>query len=135
MKPAKEADAHQALRREHDLASILSHVEERVVGNDYTVRYAGRHYQIERSDIRPGLRGGVVRVEQRLDGELAVRFREGYLRIAPCEARSRLVMSERPRPEAKTPTPSKKQEGKSWMGGFDVRESPPLWAILRQEQR
>jgi transposase len=35
VKPAKGTDAHRPLRGEHDLAAILSHVEERVVAADY----------------------------------------------------------------------------------------------------
>jgi hypothetical protein len=103
VKPAKMTDAHRPLRVEHDLAAILSHVEERVVAQDYTLRYAGKHYQVERSDIRPGLRGGIVRVEQRLDGRLAIRFRDRYLMIAPCEAGSRLSTQKRPQPSRKYP--------------------------------
>src|SRR5437899_2991413 len=37
--PANATDAHRPLGREHDLAAILSHVESRVVANDYTIRY------------------------------------------------------------------------------------------------
>ena len=57
---AKGINAHRPLRAEHDLAAILSHVEERSVANDYTLRYAGQFYQVARTDIRPGVRGGVV---------------------------------------------------------------------------
>ena len=39
MKADNATDAHRPLRAEHDLAAILSHVEERVVANDYTIRY------------------------------------------------------------------------------------------------
>ncbi|MGO9097846.1 MAG: ISNCY family transposase [Bryobacteraceae bacterium] len=35
----KPADAHRPLRAEHDLAAILCQVEQRVVTNDYTVRF------------------------------------------------------------------------------------------------
>ena len=71
---ANAADAHRALGPPHDLPSALSHVESRRVANDYTIRYQGKMYQIAQSGIRPGLRGGTVRVELRLDGSLAVRF-------------------------------------------------------------
>ncbi len=40
-----EAESHRRASRaagEHDLAAILSHVEERVVANDYTIRYNTR---------------------------------------------------------------------------------------------
>ena len=74
VKPADPADAHRPLGKEHDLAAILSHVEQRQVTNDYTVRYDGKLYQIDRRDIRTGMRKAWVRVEQRLDGTIAVQF-------------------------------------------------------------
>src|SRR6266404_3693546 len=60
-------DAHRPLRAEHNLAAILSHVEERVVGNDYTIRYNTKIYQIPRTDIRPGLGGAPVRAGSRAE--------------------------------------------------------------------
>jgi transposase len=74
VEPATAEDAHRRLGKEHDLASILSHVEPRQVTNDYTIRYHGKFYQIDRRDVRPGLRRAMVRVEQRLDETMAVRF-------------------------------------------------------------
>jgi transposase len=67
--PADAADAHRPLGKEHDLAATLSHVEARQVTNDYTVRYDGEFYGIDRRDIRVGMRKATVRVEQRLDGD------------------------------------------------------------------
>ena len=78
----KATDAHRALRAEHDLAAILSHVEERVVANDYTIRYNTKIYQIARAEILPGLRGATVRVEERRDRKVWVRFRDRYLEVS-----------------------------------------------------
>lgn len=82
--PATAADAHRPLGPQHDLAAALSHVEHRQVNNDYTVQLDGKFYQIPREAICPGLRGSVVRLERRLDGGLALRFRERYLPVKPC---------------------------------------------------
>jgi hypothetical protein len=130
---ASAQDAHRPLRAEHDLAAILSHVEERVVSSDYTIRYQGKVYQIARREVRPGLRAGRVRVEQRLDGGLAVRFRQHYLGVAECQ----------PRPPA-TPPPAKPASSprsgsaaprrSRWMQGFNLRKSPPMWTILKGER-
>jgi DNA-binding Lrp family transcriptional regulator len=127
---ARTADAHRPLRREHDLPAILSHVEERVVTSDYTIRYQGKIYQIARRNIRAGLRGGRVRVEQRLDGSLAVKFREHYVSTAECQPRPKMppppkpVASKEPRSKASRP----------WMEDFNLKKSPPLWAILRGDK-
>jgi hypothetical protein len=78
-KAAREAtDAHRPLGPAHDLAAILSIQAERVVSNDYTVRFQNRFYQLL-PPVHAGQRGGRVVMEQRLDGSLAIRFREKYL--------------------------------------------------------
>jgi len=82
--PASRDDAHRPLGKEHSLTASLSHVETRRVANDYTIRFQGKLYQIQRADVRAGLRGGTVRVEKRLDGTLAVRFQGTYLHISEC---------------------------------------------------
>src|SRR6266851_9346385 len=79
-------DAHRPLEKSHNLAASLSHVEMRQVRNDYTLRWDGELYQIERQAIVSRLRGADVRVEKRLDGSLAVRFGERYLTVRPCAA-------------------------------------------------
>ena len=45
---------HRPLTPQLDLAAILCHVEERVIGNDYTFSFAGRRYQILRSASASG---------------------------------------------------------------------------------
>jgi hypothetical protein len=78
-KAARQAgDAHRPLGPGHDLAAILSLQEERVVANDYTIRFRNRFYQLLKP-VYPGERGGEVVVERRLDGSMAVRFRGHYL--------------------------------------------------------
>jgi hypothetical protein len=131
VEPAKAVDAHRPLRPEHDLAAILSHVQERRVANDYTLRYAGQLYQIARADIRPGLRGGVVRIEKRLDRSVWVRFRERYLNVTPCAERPRRQPVERT--PKKEPAPKKGETPSLSWRGFDLRQGPPLWKVLQQE--
>jgi hypothetical protein len=71
-------DAHRRLGPGHRLEAILSVQAERVVSNDYLVRFAGRFYQLLKP-VYPGERGGRVVIERRLDGTLWVRFRGHYL--------------------------------------------------------
>jgi transposase len=77
--PAQAADAHRPLGAGHHLAAILSVQCERVVSNDYTVRFQNRVYQVSKP-VYPGLRGGRVVVELRLDGTMALRFGQRYLK-------------------------------------------------------
>jgi transposase len=83
--PAQAVDAHRPLGPGHNLAAILSVQCERVVANDYTVRFQNRLYQVGKP-VYPGLRGGRVVVELRLDGTMALRFGGRYLRYAEVAA-------------------------------------------------
>jgi len=78
--PAHPIDAHRPIDG-YDLDAILSHQDERTVDNDYTIRYRNVRYQIEPKSQLPGLRRSKVTVQQRLDGRLAVRWRDRYLQI------------------------------------------------------
>jgi hypothetical protein len=78
--PASAADAHRPLGKKHNLAAILSVQHERVVGNDYTVRFENRIYQVGKP-VYPGLRKGRVIIELRLDGTMAIRFGDKYLKF------------------------------------------------------
>jgi transposase len=124
--PANPVDAHRPLGPQHDLAAILSRVESRTVGNDYTFRIQAQRYQIDRGQIRPGLRGASVRVERRLEGTLAVRFQQHYLTIRECQA------SLPPPPPKLRPTarPSTGGRQHDWNKNFDLRSGPPIWQAL-----
>ena len=68
-RPVEEFPNHHRPLSEHlDLSAILCHVEERVIGNDYTFSFAGRRYQILREAVQAGMRRQRLRVELRLDG-------------------------------------------------------------------
>jgi len=128
VEPASPDDAHRKLERSHSLAASLSHVETRQVRSDYTLRWDGKLYQIERQAVTTGLRRANVRVEKRLDGSLAVRYGERYLPVRECAA------AEKPKamPIVK---PARKQSGarrgSDWNKNFDLKKAPPLWQAAR----
>lgn len=125
VKPAESTDAHRPLGKEHDLAAILSHVEQRQVTNDYTVHLHGKVYQIDRQDIGVGMRESTVRMEERLDGTIAVRFQGEYVRVRSCS----LPVRESPRrtTTAKPQRPAVAAKRKSdWMKGFSIPSGPCL---------
>jgi transposase len=72
-------DAHRVVGTAFNVAAILSVQEQRTVANDYTVRFENRLYQLDKP-IYPGERGGKVVVEARLDGSMAIRFGDYYLK-------------------------------------------------------
>ena len=121
--PAAGADAHRRLRSDHDLASILSRVERRVVGNDYTISWRGRRYQIPAEKAKPRMRKAAVRIEQRLDGGVWLRWKEGTIRLRECLAAEWTAAGNPARQVAKaarkTPANNKQPKNKSrWMDGF-----------------
>jgi hypothetical protein len=123
---ANPDDAHRRLEKSHNLAASLSHVETRQVRNDYTLRWDGKLYQIELRAVVAGLRGANVRVEQRLDGSLAVRYRERYLPVRECAVADKA--------KAKTAPPAKPakarrtgRKGSDWNKNFDLKKGPKVW--------
>jgi transposase len=102
--PANPTNAHRPLGAQHDLKAILSIVETRTVANDYTVQFESKRFQIERQQVWPGLRGGIVHIEKRLDGSMAIRFGQRYLTVTECVVRDKAISAER-----KAVTPRQRQ--------------------------
>jgi len=118
---ANPDDAHRPLEKSPDLAASLNHVETRPVRPDYTLRWDGKLYQMERRAVVTGLRGANVRVEQRLDRSLAVRYGERYLPVKECAA-SDQPQAVRPVKAAKSRRASGR--GSDWNKSFDLKKGP-----------
>jgi hypothetical protein len=118
VKPGSEVDAHRPLGKTIELASVLSHAEQRQVTNDYTVKWEGRRWQIPKEAARAGLRRALIRVEARLDGGVMARIGEGFVQLSECrEAEKALPAGKRP---ARRHVP---QPGESrWMKNFSLKK-------------
>lgn len=113
--PASAADAHRLLGPEQSLASALSRVEQRHVAQDYTFSYYGQRYLIAADSVQPGLRGGTVRIEVRLDGSLAVRFKDKWLQAAQCPVPTRVASGQKKNSVAKVKSKTSAAERtKAW---------------------
>jgi hypothetical protein len=128
VEPANPDDAHRPLDKSHNLAASLSHVETRQVRPDYTLRWDGKLYQIERRAVVSGLRGANVRIEHRLDGSLAVRHGERYLPVKECVAANK--------PKAARPVKAAKTNravgrGSDWNKNFDLKKAPKVWQAAK----
>jgi transposase len=128
-RPVKDfPDLHRPLTEAQNLAAILCHAEDRVIGNDYTFSFSGQRYQIPREQVQAGMRHQRLRVELRLDGELKARYQGCYLAIQACGPRIPAP------PPATAPKPPRKDHnagGKSaWMQGFFDRPAPALWRVI-----
>jgi len=121
-------DMHRPLTPQTDLASALSHVEHRVVSNDYTFSFAGRRYQIARTDVKTGMRGKSLRIELHLNGALRARFEGEYAEVSECGAKAPAA----PKPVGRPARKDHNRGGKSdWMEGFFERPGPELWQAMR----
>lgn len=126
-------DAHRPLEKHHDLAATLSHVEMRQVRNDYTVRIDNEFYQIAASAIVSGLRGADVRVEQRRDGTIAMRFGDKYLPITQCKYPAPTPAKKSTPPRA---SPARSTgRGSDWNENFDLHDAPPVWQAAQASGR
>ena len=118
VQPASEVNAHRPMTEMLSLESILSHVEQRQVTNDYTVAWEGQRWQIPKAAVRPGLRRSTIRIEARLDGTLQTRIGEHFVMLTVCEKAGK------PEPAPETKRPARRhvpQPGKSrWMQNFSV---------------
>jgi len=124
---AEFPNQHRPLTPYLDLAAILCHVEQRVIGNDYTFAFAGRRYQIARQQAQAGMRRQRLRVELRLDGDLKACYQGRYLDIGECGAPVAVAEPVPRKPVRKDHNAGGKS---SWMQGFFDRPSPPLWKLL-----
>ena len=137
--PRQAGEAHRALDTKTDLDSVLSRVERRTVAQDYTVRWQAAAYQIPRPDIRGGMRGAQVAIEQRLDGSVWMRWRLRVVALQPCLAeRTHLV----PKPESpRMFTRSASEKARARQRVVDARRrcqesyarlpDRPLWQAMR----
>ena len=110
-------DAHRPMGDCLCLESILSHVETRQVQNDYTIAWAGKHWQIPRAGLRPGLRGSTIRVEARLAGTLQARIGDGFVQLRECERPARTAQKPKHRSKRYVPGAGESQ----WMNGFSIK--------------
>jgi hypothetical protein len=107
-------NAHRPLHQSMSLPAILSIQDKRHVTNDYTIRLDNQLYQLLPPAL-PGLRGGWVTVERRLDGSLHLRFKGHYLKykaLGPAKASGALPPNPRSLSPQQTPA-ERKEEGQA----------------------
>lgn len=125
-------DAHRPLGKQHELAAILSEVEQRVITNDYTFRHDTKILQIVRGDIRPRMRGSHLRVETRRNGEVAARFEDRYVQLKECQPAVKTPTTAVRKTTTQSGAPAKNKPAKSkWMSGFFQRPAPSLQKAIK----
>lgn len=90
-----EVNLHRGLEG-LSLERILSLHDKRTVANDYTFSLHSQRYQIQSRSVAPGLRGGKIVVETRLDGRVKALFRGEYLELKKLPEASRRTGHSKP---------------------------------------
>jgi hypothetical protein len=124
-RPAVLRDLHRHLLAGHDLDSILSEVETRIVSPQSTVQYCGVIYaspELERLHC-----GASVQIERRPGGNMYVRAAGRYLPLEVASRRKAPVAIKR-RPQSKT---RRGGSNRAWMQNFFKTPTPPLWRSLK----
>ncbi len=123
-------DLRRPLAEGLELGSVLSHVEHRIIPNNYTFPYYSKNYRIVREDVLPGMKRQSLRVELWLNGELKARYQGRYVGLGECGVRPPEAPKTAPRKEVRK---DHNAGGKShWMDGFWDKPSPPLWQLIDQ---
>lgn len=131
--PASTADAHRPLLASHDLDAILSLRTQRVLHNDFTLRYRNRLFQVlpqQPVRLRPRTQ---VTVEERLDGSIQLLCQGRYLGFKPIAHRPLQPPAKAPREHAATPLPSrpyKPPKDHPWRR-YALKQAPPLPPQIR----
>ena len=130
-RPARDKeDLHRPLGEGFELGSALSHVEHRIITNNYTFPYYSKNYQIVRADVQAGMKRQSLRVELWLNGELKARYQGRYVGVQECGVKPPEPPKIAPRKEVRK---DHNAGGKShWMDGFWDKPSPPLWQQIDQ---
>jgi transposase-like protein len=138
--PQLAGDAHRAVPKGMNLDSVLSIRESRTVTADYTVRWPGVIYRVEREQVRVGMRGARVQLERWRDGSSWMRWRNRTLAIAPCESTPR-ALAERPvkrevpavrSAEEKARAQQRRLDGqRQWGESYHPLRDRPIWQAVR----
>ena len=83
--PASTDDFHRAVPPRLSLAQVFRLEKTRTVSNDWVVRYANRHFQLERQSHQPPARS-TVQVFEDATGQIEIRYRDHRMRWAEITA-------------------------------------------------
>src|SRR5512132_2798255 len=138
--PQLAGDAHLTLLPGTNLDSVLSIRVSRTVAGDYTVRWGGAMFQVQREHISRGLRGARVQLERRLDGSRWMRWRNRFVPLEPCETRPRVIVERRVKLRA-TPQRSAAEKARAKLRVLDSRRrlseayarlpNRPIWQAMK----
>jgi hypothetical protein len=116
VQPATAEDAHRPLGKEHDLAATLSHVEQRQVTNDYTVRWDGKFYQSTAATFGPACGRPRCVSSNAWMATIAVRFQDLYVRVRRCAQPHPRIAAAAPNESGQAAAPGRQAQSASPIG-------------------
>jgi DNA-binding Lrp family transcriptional regulator len=138
--PHMAGDAHRALLPGTNLDSVLSIRESRTLAADYTVRWEGITYRVQREHVARGMRGARVPLERRLDGSRWMQWRNRFVPLERCETRPRAIVERRVKTQA-TPERSAAEKARARQRTLDARRrlqeayaqlpNRPIWQAMK----
>jgi hypothetical protein len=138
--PQLAGDAHRGLLPGSNLDSVLSMRASRKVAPDYTVRWEGALYRVERKQIARGMRGARVLIERRLDGSRWMQWQNRFVALERCESRARVPVERPPKPPTKLPRSAEERarakqrlldSRRRLKERYDQLPNRPLWQAMR----
>jgi len=132
--PKKKNDLHRQLSavEKNNLAKILSIQQERMINNDYTVRFKNNYYQLNKTQPTTVYKKDSVIIEEHLNGEIKISVRNHYLNY--------FCLPERPRKEIdvklvaltnKPPISWKPPANHPWRTPFFINKKQSILATVR----
>lgn len=93
---ASDQDLHRVLEKKQVLEEILCVQEQRVVGNDWCVRWRNQWLQIDAAHASLRLAGRKVLIKQRADGQRVIEYQGTTLRFTDCSSRPQAARPRKP---------------------------------------
>ena len=138
--PELAGDAHRGLLPGSNLDSGLSMRASRKVAPDYTVRWEGALYRVERKQIARGMRGARVQIERRLDGSRWMQWQNRFVALERGASRAQVPVEPPPEPPTKLQRSAEERarakqrlldSRRRWKESYDKLPNRPLWHAMR----
>jgi hypothetical protein len=142
--PELAGDAHRGLLPGSNLDSVLSLRESRKVAPDYTVRWEGALYRVERKQIARGMRGARVQIERRLDGSRWMQWQNRFVALERCESRAQVPVARPPKPPTKLQRSAEErarakqrllENRRRLTESYDKLPNRPIWQAMKDSPR
>jgi len=138
--PELAGDAHRGLLPGSNLDSVLSMRASRKVAPDYTVRWEGALYRVERKQIARGMRGARVQIERRLDGSRWMQWQNRFVALERGASRAQVPVEPPPEPPTKLQRSAEERarakqrlldSRRRLKERYDQLPNRPLWQAMR----